>query len=126
VFHPDKNFVIPNKFTLLGHRYEVVRLKNLFETEGCYGNADDDLKLIKLQEVGTVTKKYDEDGKQWTVDFVVTEETVMETFFHEVVHIILDATGETTLSENERFVNMMGKSFLEIYLTAEYDKGPSS
>ena len=125
MFHPDKNFVIPSKFMLFGHRYEVVRLKNLYETEGCYGTADDDLKQIKLQDVGTVTKKYDEDGKQWNVDFIVTEETLMETFFHEVVHIILDATGETALSENERFVNMMGKSFLEIYLTAEYDKQPS-
>jgi len=117
---PDKNFRLPKEFTLLGHRYTVVLVKDLYEKEDCYGNADDDLKLIKIQDVGTVTKKYTEDGKQWEVQFVVTPETVMETFFHEVVHIILDATGEESLSSNERFVNMMGKGFLEIYLTSDY------
>jgi hypothetical protein len=47
---------------------------------------------------------------------------VAETFFHEVMHIILDATGEETLSENEKFVNIMGKSLLEIYLSSVYEK----
>ena len=43
------------------------------------------------------------------INEIITEETMIETFFHEVVHIILDSTGELKLSQNEKFVNMMGK-----------------
>jgi hypothetical protein len=47
---------------------------------------------------------------------------VIETFFHEVSHIIFDAMGEEELSANERLVNMMGKCMLEIYLSSVYEK----
>ena len=121
MFNRDKIISIPNEFTLLGHKYKVVILPDLFEKEGCYGNADDDVKLIKLQAVGMVTKKYEDDGKMIEVQFEITEKTVIETFFHEVTHIILDACGEDKLSEDERFVNMMGKAWLEIYLSTVYE-----
>jgi membrane-anchored glycerophosphoryl diester phosphodiesterase (GDPDase) len=75
-----------------------------------------------LQGVGEVNRKYEEDGVVYEAVVKITEETVAETFFHEVMHIILDATGEETLSENERFVNIMGKSLLEIYLSSVYEK----
>lgn len=107
---------------LFGHEYTVVLVKDLFETENCYGIADDDLKLIRLQDIGEVSKKYDEDGNHREVKFLITEQTLTETFFHEVVHIMLDALGEEQLSENERFVNMMGKAFLEVYLSSRYEK----
>jgi hypothetical protein len=52
----------------------------------------------------------------------ITDETVIETFFHEITHIILDAMGEDSMSENEKLVNIMGKAWLEIYLSLKYEK----
>jgi hypothetical protein len=125
VLNPEKTTRIPSKFTLFGHTYKVVLEKDLFEKENCYGTADDDLKLIKLQALGGVVKKREEDGKIIEVPLTITDKTLIETFFHEVVHAILDAAGETELSENERFVNIMGKAWLEIYLSSEYEKEES-
>jgi hypothetical protein len=122
VFNTDKKLHIPKEFTLFGHKYSVVIKKDLFETENCYGLADDDLKQITLQDPGEVKKKYEEDGNIVETKFIITEETMIETFFHEVVHIILDASGEHELSENEKFVNIMGKAWLEIYLSSVYEK----
>ena len=122
VLNPNKKINIPKEFTLLGHKYTVVIKKDLFETEDCYGNADEDLKLIQIQDLGEVTKRYKEDGKMVERKLIITEETMIETFFHEVVHIILDSTGELNLSQNEKFVNMMGKAWLEIYLSSVYEK----
>ena len=122
MFNTDKKINIPKEFTLFGHKYSVVIKKDLFETENCYGQADDDLKQILLQDLGEVKKKYEEDGVVIENKMTITEETMIETFFHEVVHIMLDASGEHELSENEKFVNIMGKAWLEIYLSSVYEK----
>jgi len=125
VFDQNKKLNIPKNFTLLGHKYSVVIKKDLFETEGCYGNADEDLKLIQLQDIGTVTRRYEENGKTFETSMAITEEMVIETFFHEVMHIIFDAMGEEELSENEKLVNILGKAWLEIYLSSVYDEKDS-
>ena len=122
MFNTEKRLNIPKEFILFGHKYKVQIESDLFEKEDCYGCADEDLKLIRLQGVGEVNRKYEEDGVVYEAVVKITEETVAETFFHEVMHIILDATGEETLSENEKFVNIMGKSLLEIYLSSVYEK----
>jgi hypothetical protein len=87
-----------------------------------YGTADEDLKLIKIQDAVTVIRKHEENGKQLETPVIITEQAIIETFFHEVTHIILDALGEDELSENEKFVNLMGKAWLEIYLSSVYEK----
>lgn len=125
MFDQNKKLNIPKNFILFGHKYTVVIKKDLFETENCYGNADEDLKLIQIQDLGEVTKRYKEDGKMVERKLIITEETMIETFFHEVVHIVLDSTGELKLSQNEKFVNMMGKAWLEIYLSSVYDQKDS-
>jgi hypothetical protein len=126
VFDQNKKLNIPKNFILLGHKYSVVIKKDLFETEGCYGNADEDLKLIQLQDMGTVTRRYEENGKTFETSMDITEEMVIETFFHEVMHIIFDAMGEEELSENEKLVNILGKAWLEIYLSSVYDEKDST
>jgi hypothetical protein len=122
VFNQETPIKIPKEFTLLGHKYTVILDKELFANEQCYGTADDDLKLIRIQDVGTVTRKYEEDGKQVETEIVITERVVIETFFHELTHIILDALGEEELSGSEKFVNLMGKAWLEVYLYSVYEK----
>lgn len=125
MFDQNKKLNIPKNFTLLGHKYTVVIKKDLFETEACYGNADEDLKLIQLQDVGVVTRKYEENGKTVETVMTITEQMVIETFFHEVMHIIFDAMGEEELSENEKLVNILGKAWLEIYLSSTYHEKDS-
>lgn len=122
MLNPNKKINIPREFTLFGHKYSVIIKQDLFETEHCYGQADDDLKQIILQDVGEVKKIYKDDGKTVEKKMMITNEVLVETFFHEVVHIMLDSSGETKLSQNERLVNIIGKAWLEIYLSSVYEK----
>jgi hypothetical protein len=118
-----KKFKIPRNFTLMGHRYTIEFVDNLYEAESAYGECDDDLKKIRLQSPIKVTKEYtDVAGDLRTVKFKISDITVLETFFHEATHAILDSMGEDQLSSNEKFVNMFSKSMLEIYLSSEYDE----
>ncbi len=115
-----KKFKIPKTFTLFGHRYTVLLSDTLFKTSSCYGLADDDAKLITIQKAGSATKVLEPEKEE--IHFEITDEAVVETFYHEMIHIIFDALGETKLSENEALVNMMGKAWLEIYLSSTYEK----
>ena len=122
MFNTNKKIQIPKEFTLFGHKYNVIIKQDLFETEQCYGQADDDLKQIILQDVGEVKKIYKEAGKTIEKKMMITNEVLVETFFHEIAHVMLDAAGETKLSGNEQFVNIIGKAWLEIYLSSVYEK----
>ena len=49
--------------------------------------------------------------------------TSMEnTFFHELVHLILDTMGETELSTNEKFVSTFASFLYEAIKSFKYDK----
>jgi hypothetical protein len=122
VVNERKNFRIPTEFTLFGHRYTVTIEEDLFEKEQCYGVTDDDLKIVRLQKKKKVTKKNIDDSTKKVTDitFDLTDEVIIETFYHELVHVILSALGESKLSENEALVNMIGKAQLEIYLSSTY------
>lgn len=123
MLNSDKTLQIPKEFTLFGHKYKVVLEKDLITTEAAYGTASEDSKLIRIQDVGQVLKTYtDDDGKEEKVMLTITDEIVIETFFHEITHIILESMGEDKLSGNEKFVNIMGKALLEIYLSSVYEK----
>ncbi len=39
----------------------------------------------------------------------LSEDKIMDTFYHEKVHIILNMMNERELSENEKFVDVFGK-----------------
>lgn len=117
-----KKFKIPKEFTLFGHRYTVEFQKDLFEKSQCYGTADEDLKKIVLQSKGQVKKTIKENGKQISEVLDITDEIILETYYHELMHIIFDSIGHEKLSQNEALVNMIGKSLLEVYLSSLYEK----
>lgn len=119
-----KKFRIPKEFTLFGHRYTVLVEKDLFEKRNCYGIADDDEKKIRIQCIGKVNRSLeDEDTKEkHNVMIEITDEVIIETFYHELFHIIFYAMGENDLAESERLVNMVGKSMLEVYLSSVYEE----
>ena len=78
-------------------------LDNLYESNDCYGYADPEKKLICLQKTGYVTRKFKENGKEIVEQVLITEEDLIETYFHELVHIVLNVMGENRLYSNERF-----------------------
>ena len=118
-----KKFRIPKEFTLFGHKYSVVLEDDLFSKQDCYGMADDDTKIINIQKCGNFVKIRTGDlENKSAVEVKVTDEVMIETFYHELIHIILYALGEDDLSEKEKFVNMLGKAMLEIYLSSKYEE----
>lgn len=122
VTNDPKDFKIPTSFTLMGHRYTVEMCDRLYEDEASYGIFDDDLKKILLQPKKTVKRLDSGVDIINNTNFEITSETVVESYYHEVVHAIFEAIGEDRLSANERLVNMMGKALLEIYQTSKYEK----
>ncbi len=122
-----KNFRFPRSFTLFGHKYRVEFVSDLYHKEDAYGYFDDDTKLIRIQSPGTIKKVVElTRGTSEEVEFVVSDETAVETFFHELTHAILYAMDEDGLSDNEKFVGMIGKALLEIYLYSEYEENPKA
>ena len=117
-----KKFKIPREFTLFGHKYVVEVVEDLFEKSNCYGTADEDLKKIHIQSKKTLKRTIKENGKEIHHNLEMTDENFVETYYHELIHIILDALGEERLSKKEPFVNMMGKALLEIYLSSKYEQ----
>ena len=102
---------------------------DLFHNESCYGQADEDVKRIRIQKKGSVTRQDEEDEEDDAgnkkinlVSVEITDEVLIETFYHELSHIIFDALGEYELSQNEKLVNMIGKAMLEVYLSAAYEE----
>ena len=84
-----KKFRIPKEFTLFGSKYSVSIENDLYEKEKCYGIADVDVRTIKIQAPGWITKVYEEGSIKKSVPMEVTDEIVIETFYHELFHIIL-------------------------------------
>ena len=112
-------FEIPKKFHLLGHEYKIELIDDLYEKEDVYGEADPERKLIRLQKAGAVNRIYKKKSgvviRTETVE--ITQEDLVETYYHELVHIILDAMGESKLYSDEKFVSVIGKCLMEIEKT---------
>ena len=51
----------------------------------------------------------------------VASSTATDTFYHEKVHIILDAMGEHELSQNEKFVEVFARLLRQTDETAIYE-----
>lgn len=47
------------------------------------------------------------------------ESTILDTFYHEKVHMILDAMGEHEISKNEKFVEVFARLLRQSDETAE-------
>lgn len=115
-----KNFRFPRSFTLFGHKYRVEFVSDLYKTEYAFGLYDDEIKVLRIQAPGKLSKTYP--GSNEEILFEFTDTSALETFFHEMVHAILYAMDRDSLSDNEPLVGMFGKALLEIYLTSEYDE----
>jgi hypothetical protein len=125
---------IPKKFSIMGHEYKVILDKDLFDSDDAYGTAEPMKKTIRIQtpKKASLTpsqlKKYKEkmkrEGKQIpnnldTID--ITNDDAVETFYHELVHIILDAMGEDKLYSDERFVSLFGRLLHQVDKTKIFE-----
>jgi hypothetical protein len=112
-------YKIPKRFSLLGHEYSVEIVKDLYENHDCYGDADPELKRIRLQSTGTVIRNIKGTKKtpDLKVEVTITTEDQVETFFHEIIHIVLYSIGEEKLYRDERFVSLLGRCLMEIEKT---------
>ena len=50
----------------------------------------------------------------------ISESSVIDTFYHEKVHVILDAMGEHELSKNEKFVEVFSRLLRQSEETAKF------
>jgi hypothetical protein len=99
------SILIPEKFRLNGKVIEVV-LDDIFcATQCCYGEADFSEKSI------TLCASYG--GKKLTKKFKE------ETFFHELVHMILDSMGKDRLKYDEGFVDLFATRLYEYEKTKQ-------
>lgn len=97
---------IPNKFqvfaTIINVYYDNVRLSN----EGILGDCsytDSQITLCTHYKGSEMNKS-----------------AVLDTFYHEKIHIILDAMGEHKLSQNEKFVEVFARLLRQSDETSKY------
>lgn len=82
---------IPKEFELLGQKIKVKYRKTLIDKEEAYGIWIHDENTILLQ--------------QSTTKYPLSEDQIMQTFFHELLHACCDLAGYDKISSDERFIN---------------------
>lgn len=86
---------IPKEFKLFGTTVKVVFDNNRMNQGNKYGEADYSTQQITLSTTIGVKP--------------LSEDRIMDCYYHEKVHMILEAMKETDLSENEKFVDIFAK-----------------
>ncbi len=97
---------IPKSFKLFGTTVNVVFDNNRSYTESSIGLSEWKKSLITLADESSGEK--------------IDKDVIIDTFYHEKFHAILDAMGEPELSGNEKFVNLVSKLWRQSDETAEY------
>jgi len=93
------SILIPEKFKLKGELIHVVIDNEYCNEDEIYGEADFTLALI------TLCNRYK--GK------ALKKSLKEKTFFHELVHMILDAMGQDELNKDEDFVDAFADLWYE-------------
>lgn len=99
---------IPKKFKLFGTTYNVVWDNDKMNYNKSYGESDYSKSEITLSTTH---------GNR-----PLSNDKIMDTFYHEKVHAILDMMHETEISNNEKFVDVFAKLLRQADETAEFEK----
>lgn len=94
---------IPSSFQLLGHTITVEMREDLQEQADCWGRWTPHKHLIELQVP---------DKKNG-----ITYSFIVQTFWHEVTHAILDNVGQSELSGDEGLVDLIGQCIYQVLKT---------
>lgn len=102
--------LIPTEFNVGGQKYEV---RNV---ERCDNNS---------VGLSSYCGGFVEIARVFNKDDIQGEGNKVNTFFHELIHVILDNMGEKELSSNEKFVSTFAGFLTEAMTTAEYTEDPN-
>ena len=97
---------IPKSFKLFSSVFTVKWDNQKMNDQNIYGICNYSKKEIILSDL---------DG----ID-TISEDTRIDTFYHERTHAILDSMGEHDLSKNEKFVDIFSKLLRQADETAKY------
>lgn len=95
---------IPKKFKVFDSEIKIIIDPDLISNNQCSGQYYDGSGIIKLQGINDT----------------FTADAQEISFFHELVHCSLEAIGEAKLSQNENFVERLGRVFKQIINTMEF------
>lgn len=106
----NKNLItIPKSFELIDatiYTQFSPEINKYLNDKDLYGEADYNQQVIKL--ASTV-------GVDLLPNF-----KILETYYHEKIHFILEAMGEKELRNNEKFVDLFARLLLQTDLTSKY------
>lgn len=97
---------IPKKFKLFAKTYNIIFDNVRCNDKGVYGLHDYSKAEITLTDIDGINK--------------LSEDTIMDTFYHEKIHAILDSMNKTELSNDEEFVDVFAKLIRQSIETEEY------
>lgn len=97
---------IPKSFKLFGTTINIVWENERLNDHKVYGLAEYSKSQITLSTTHSTDN--------------LSEDRMLDTFYHEKVHTILDAMNERDLSENEKFVDVFAKLLRQSDETAKY------
>lgn len=100
------NKKIPKSFKLFASTVEVVFDNTQMSNESTLGTADCYKRKITLCDTYKGEK--------------LKKDVILESFYHEKVHMILDSMGEHNLSANEKFVEIFAMLIRQSIETEEY------
>lgn len=86
---------IPKKFKLFGTTINIIVDNKLMDNENSFGLSEFSKSQI------TISKKHK--GEK------LKDDVIIDTYYHEKVHMILDSMHEYKLSSNEKFVEIFSK-----------------
>lgn len=98
---------VPKRFKLFATTYNVVFNNARLNDLKCYGLSDYSKSEITLATFENASE--------------LSEDKVLDTFYHEKTHAILDMMHERELSENEKFVDQFAKLWRQSDETAEFE-----
>jgi hypothetical protein len=98
---------IPKYFMLFATKIDVVFDNLRMNDKKQYGESDYSSSKITLSTTNGVDN--------------LSEGKMLDTFYHEKVHMILDTMREDTLSGNEKFVDIFAKLLRQSDETAKYE-----
>lgn len=98
---------IPKRFKLFGTTYNVVFNNERMNDLKAYGLHDYSKSEITLSTTDGIDK--------------LSEDKILDTYYHEKIHAILDMMKESELSNNEKFVDQFAKLLRQSDITSEYN-----
>jgi len=97
---------VPKKYKLFNTTVNIIWDNKRLNDKGVYGLHDYGKSEIVLSTIEGVEK--------------LSEDRIIDTFYHERTHSILDAMNEQELSNNERFVDVFSKLLRQSIETSKY------